>query len=150
MKDYCQNLAACARSVRACSNLNRSDFVSKTNTVFLYVADALASARFYADLFGNAPVEASPTFALVILPSGLALGLWGKDGVEPRPTASGGGSEIGFKASHAAEIDSIHGEWKAKGARILFPPTDLDFGRSFVAVDPDGHRLRVYAVAEEG
>ena len=32
---------------------------------------------------------------------------------------------------------------------IAFPPTDLDFGRSFVALDPDGHRLRVYAVAEE-
>jgi catechol 2,3-dioxygenase-like lactoylglutathione lyase family enzyme len=26
-------------------------------------------------------------------------------------------------------------------------PTELDFGRTFVALDPDGHRLRVFAPA---
>ena len=35
------------------------------------------------------------------------------------------------------------------GASIALPPTDPDFGRSFVALDPDGHRLRVYAIAED-
>lgn len=119
------------------------------NSLFLYVTDASASAGFYAGLLGIEPVEASPTFALFILPSGLALGLWGRDGVQPAPVAGGGGSEIGFKMDSAAQIDSTHWDWRAKGATIAFPPTDLDFGRSFVALDPDGHRLRVYAVAEE-
>jgi len=32
---------------------------------------------------------------------------------------------------------------------IALPPTDLDIGRSFVALDPDGHRLRVYASDKE-
>ncbi|OXE37675.1 MAG: drug:proton antiporter [Phenylobacterium zucineum] len=123
--------------------------MSNANTIFLYVADASASADFYAKLLGIAPVEASPTFALFILPSGLALGLWGKDGVQPAPIAGGGGSEIGFKVDSAAKIDRTHADWLAKGAKIAFPPTDLDFGRSFVALDPDGHRLRVYSVAEE-
>lgn len=27
---------------------------------------------------------------------------------------------------------------------ILQTPTDMDFGRTFVALDPDKHRLRVY------
>lgn len=27
-------------------------------------------------------------------------------------------------------------------------PTDLEFGRSFVATEPDGHRIRVYALAD--
>lgn len=123
--------------------------MSDNNTLFLYVTDASASAGFYAELFGIEPVEASPTFALFILPSGLALGLWGRDGVQPAPVAGGGGSEIGFKVNSAAKIDSTHADWQTKGATIAFPPTDLDFGRSFVALDPDGHRLRVYAVAEE-
>lgn len=123
--------------------------MTDTNSLFLYVADASASASFYAGLLGIEPVEVSPTFALFILPSGLALGLWGKDGVQPVPVAGGGGSEIGFKVDSAAEIDGTHADWLAKGAVITFPPTDLDFGRSFVALDPDGHRLRVYAVAEE-
>lgn len=38
---------------------------------------------------------------------------------------------------------------ESEGATIALPPTELDFGRSFVAVDPDGHRLRVYALTEE-
>ncbi|WP_338112929.1 hypothetical protein [Sphingomonas sanguinis] len=29
---------------------------------------------------------------------------------------------------------------------MLMPPTDRPFGRSFVALDPDGHRVRVYAL----
>ena len=36
------------------------------------------------------------------------------------------------------------------GVKILQPPTDMDFGRTFVALDPDGHRLRVFAAAEGG
>ncbi|ACB94183.1 VOC family protein [Beijerinckia indica] len=123
--------------------------MNDTNILLLYVADAPASARFYAELFGIEPVEASQTFALFILPSGLALGLWGKADVQPAPVAGGGGSEIGFKVKGAEEIDNTHANWLAKGATIAFPPTDLDFGRSFVALDPDGHRLRVYAAAEK-
>ena len=34
------------------------------------------------------------------------------------------------------------------GSKIRYQaPTDLDFGRTFVALDPDGHRLRVFAPA---
>ncbi len=123
--------------------------MTSSNTLFLYVADAPRSAAFYADLLAAKSIEASPTFALAILPSGLALGLWRKDDVQPAPTAAGGGSEIGFKVDGAAAVDETHAEWSARGAVIAFPPTDLDFGRSFVALDPDGHRLRVYAMAEE-
>jgi len=46
-------------------------------------------------------------------------------------------------------VDVIYDEWKAKGVTILMPPADLDFGRCFVAADPDGHRLRVYTVDDE-
>ena len=115
-----------------------------SNSILLYVTDAAASARYYERILGRKPVEASPTFAIFILKSGLGLGLWGRDGVLPAPTASGGGSEIGFKVDSAAEVDQWYAEWRANGATILMPPTALDFGRSFVATDPDGHRLRVF------
>lgn len=120
-----------------------------TNTLLLYVTDAAASTRFYTNLLDRQPVEASPTFALFILPSGLALGLWSKDGVQPAPVTAGGGCELGFKVEDGAAVDATHAEWRTKGATIALPPTELDFGRSFVALDPDGHRLRVYAIAEE-
>jgi catechol 2,3-dioxygenase-like lactoylglutathione lyase family enzyme len=120
-----------------------------TNAILLYVTSPEASARFYAKLLGRDPVDTSPTFVLFVLPSGLALGLWRKEGVRPAPAVSGGGCEIGFKVNCAAAVDATHAEWRAKGAAIELSPTDLDFGRSFVAADPDGHRLRVYALAEE-
>jgi hypothetical protein len=32
---------------------------------------------------------------------------------------------------------------------IIQEPTDMDFGRTFVGLDPDGHRVRVFAPAPE-
>lgn len=122
--------------------------MTDSNSVLLYVTDATASASFYTKLLGLEPVEASPTFAMFILPSGLGLGLWGKTGVEPAPVAAGGGCELGFKVETATMVDATHADWRGKGTTIVLPPTDLDFGRSFVALDPDGHRLRIYAMGE--
>ena len=39
-------------------------------------------------------------------------------------------------------------DWRAQGLRILQSITDMDFGRTFVALDPDGHRLRAYVRTE--
>ena len=123
--------------------------MTDTNILLFYVTDPQASRRFYADLLGREPVEASPTFVLFILPSGLALGLWSAGGVQPVPAATGGGSELGFRVNSVAEVEGTHADWQAKGATIALAPTDLDFGRSFVALDPDGHRLRVFVAAED-
>ena len=40
-------------------------------------------------------------------------------------------------------------DWSLRGLPILQAPIDMDFGRTFVALDPDGHRLRVFAPREE-
>ncbi len=109
--------------------------------VILYVDNPAASAAFYADLLGQAPAEQSPTFATFPLPSGIGLGLWSRHTVEPAAAAAGGGTEIAFMA---ADVDAVHAEWSAKGVPVAQPPTELDFGRTFVALDPDGHRLRVF------
>ena len=109
--------------------------------VILYVDDPAASAAFYADLLGRAPAEQSPTFAMIPLPSGIGLGLWSRHTVEPAAAAAGGGTEIAFTAM---DVDAVHAAWSAKGVPVAQPPTDLDFGRTFVALDPDGHRLRVF------
>jgi catechol 2,3-dioxygenase-like lactoylglutathione lyase family enzyme len=111
--------------------------------ILLYVDSPAASARFYADLLGAEPLEQSPTFAMFALPSGVRLGLWSRHTVEPAAAAAGGGGEIATIAPNAAAVDATHADWLARGLAILQPPTDLDFGRTFVATDPDGHRLRV-------
>jgi catechol 2,3-dioxygenase-like lactoylglutathione lyase family enzyme len=120
------------------------------NFIILYVDNPPASTDFYAGLLGQQPVETSPTFALFALPSGLMLGLWSRHTVEPAATAAGGGAEVAFTVDHAGTVDAVHGDWLSRGLKVLQPPVDLDFGRTFVALDPDGHRLRVFAPAEEG
>ena len=115
--------------------------MSDPSFILLYVANPTASAAFYADLLGHPPVEASPTFAMFALKSGVMLGLWGRDGVAPAAGAPGGG-ELAFVHG---DVDAAFADWSARGRTILQPPTEMDFGRTFLAADPDGHRLRVLA-----
>ena len=112
--------------------------------LILYVDSPTASAAFYAKLLGQDPAELSPTFAMFALPSGIGLGLWSRHTVEPAAIATGGGNEIAFAAD---DVDAVHADWSARGLVIAQTPIDLDFGRTFVALDPDGHRLRVFAPA---
>ena len=114
------------------------------NFLLLYVDDPAASAAFYADLLDAQPVEASPTFAMFKLDSGVMLGLWSRHTVEPSATPVGG-SELAFAVGGDAEVRSTHDAWRAKGLRIVQAPVAMDFGFTFVAADPDGHRLRVFA-----
>jgi catechol 2,3-dioxygenase-like lactoylglutathione lyase family enzyme len=116
--------------------------------IILYVASPTASAAFYADLLGKPPVEASPGFALFVLPSGLKLGLWTRQEVTPTVTAPGGGAELAIAVADDAAVDATHAAWKARGLGIAQPPLRLDFGHSFVALDPDGHRLRVFSPSQ--
>lgn len=113
--------------------------------VILYVDNPTASAAFYADLLGQQPAETSPTFAMFGLPSGVGIGLWSRHTVEPAAVAAGGGGELAFTAD---DVDAVYADWAGRGLSFAQPPTDLDFGRTFVALDPDGHRLRVFAPAQ--
>ncbi|MDX8437021.1 VOC family protein [Mesorhizobium abyssinicae] len=114
------------------------------NFVILYVDSPERSGAFYAALLGRLPVEASPTFVLFVLDGGFKLGLWSRHTVEPAAAAAGGGAEIVFAQDGPAAVDAAHRDWAGRGLNILQAPTDMDFGRTFVALDPDNHRLRVY------
>jgi catechol 2,3-dioxygenase-like lactoylglutathione lyase family enzyme len=115
--------------------------------VILYVESPAKSAGFYEALLGRAPIEASPTFVMFDMPSGLKLGLWSRHNVEPSATPPGG-HELAFVVADAASVAATHDEWRRRGLAIAQPPVRMDFGDTFVALDPDGHRLRVFAPAE--
>ena len=117
--------------------------------ILVYVENVAASEAFYAAALGRPAVESSPTFAMLPAGPNLMLGLWKRDGVKPTATPAGG-SEIALTAANEAEVDRVHAEWRARGVAIALPPTRLDFGYTFVATDPDGHRLRVFTPAGEG
>jgi catechol 2,3-dioxygenase-like lactoylglutathione lyase family enzyme len=114
------------------------------NFVILYVDSPEKSGAFYASLLGREPVESSPTFVMFVLDEGFKLGLWSLHTVEPPAAAAGGGGELVLAVDNATAVDATHADWADRGLKILQPPTNLDFGRTFVALDPDNHRLRVY------
>jgi catechol 2,3-dioxygenase-like lactoylglutathione lyase family enzyme len=113
--------------------------------ILLYVDSPKASGDFYTSLLGREPVETSPTFVMFALGGGLMLGLWSRHTVEPAPATTGGGSEIGIAVGNPAAVDATCAAWKAHGVSIIQEPTEMDFGRTFVGLDPDGHRVRVFA-----
>ena len=117
------------------------------NFILLYVDSPPLSARFYKELLGKPPVETSPTFAMFALDNGVMLGLWSRHTAEPAPAVAAGGSEIAFAVADKDAVTRLYAEWGARNLRIAQAPTDLDFGHTFVALDPDGHRLRVFAPA---
>ena len=115
------------------------------NFVLLYVKNPAQSAAFYAELLGHPPVESHPDFALFVLSSGVKLGLWSKHTVEPTADAHTGGSELCFTVENPDRVRATHAVWTERGLPVIQSPTEMDFGHTFVALDPDGHRLRVFA-----
>ena len=117
----------------------------KFSFVLLYVENPPASAGFYADLLGRPVIETSPTFAMLPLNDGVMLGLWSRQTVEPTATSLAGASEVAFTVADAAAVEATFADWKQRGLTIIQQPQRMNFGHTFLAVDPDGHRLRVFA-----
>ena len=115
------------------------------NFIILFVNEPRQSAAFYSALLDAEPVELSDTFALFNLQSGMRLGLWSRHTVQPPLPSEGSAAEIAFIVETDSEVDACHRAWTDKGLQILQEPTVMDFGRTFLAADPDGYRLRVYA-----
>ncbi|MBP9643025.1 VOC family protein [Budvicia aquatica] len=120
--------------------------MSEPSLFILYVDSPTASKDFYQDLLGLTLLEASPTFAMFRLSSGVMLALWSKHTVEPKAgqiTASG---EYAISVESVAMVDEYHQRWSEKGVTIIQRPQQMDFGYTFTATDPDGHRLRVLSI----
>ncbi len=73
------------------------------------------------------------------------LGLWQHEAVEPRADNKAGDREVVFTVANAEALRVTHEAWKARGLKIAQAPTAMNFGNTFFALDPDGHRLRVLA-----
>jgi catechol 2,3-dioxygenase-like lactoylglutathione lyase family enzyme len=123
--------------------------VTDPNFILLYVDNPQLSADFYAGLLGKEPVESSPTFAMFPLQNGVMLGLWSRHTVEPAMNGTPGAGELAFSVKDPQAVHDLYQEWAARKMRIAQAPTELDFGFTFVALDPDGHRLRVFAPSAE-
>jgi predicted enzyme related to lactoylglutathione lyase len=115
--------------------------------VLLYVDEPEASAAFYARLLDRQPLESSPNFVMFELSPNLRLGLWARRDVQPAPGCAADTGELAMGVETKEEVEALCADQKHKGVKILQEPVTMDFGRTFLAADPDGHRLRVFCPA---
>lgn len=115
----------------------------------LFVKNPMESGAFYSRLLNLQPVEQSPTFVLFALPNGIMLGLWSRNTARPTVVAEGGGSEICFTEESDEKVDEAYEKWQKLGVTIALKPMAMEgMSRTFVALDPDGHRIRVFCFEE--
>ncbi|HEV7318096.1 MAG TPA: VOC family protein [Ensifer sp.] len=113
------------------------------NLILLYVEDPIASAGFYTGLIGREPVAAFPSYVAFELENGLTFSLWSTQAKDFVSSGTGHRSEIAFLVKDDKEVERLYAEWQGRGIRIEQELKTAVFGRTFVALDPDGHRLRV-------
>jgi catechol 2,3-dioxygenase-like lactoylglutathione lyase family enzyme len=118
------------------------------NYILLAVKEPLKSAEIYNEILGMKPVESASTFVLYVLPTGLRLGLWSAADMKPAPQPAGG-VELSFSLPDHAAVLSTYDAWTKLGLKTMQEPTKMDFGFTFVVADPDGHRLRPFALNED-
>ncbi|WP_419735707.1 VOC family protein [Pseudomonas sp. COR18] len=113
------------------------------NLFLLYVQDPQKSRVFYEDLLGIPPEAAFPNYVSFSLKSGVALGLWSTSAQDFQSGGSGHRSEVAFLAETHAQVEALQQQWIDLGVVVEQPLHHAAFGPTFVALDPDGHRLRV-------
>ncbi|PJD95746.1 MAG: hypothetical protein CK426_09195 [Legionella sp.] len=118
------------------------------NVIVLYVDDIARTSQFYQDLLGIKPEEASPTFHSFALSNGMNLALKAKYSVTPPTEAKSDNGELAFTLDSNQNVDELFVAWQSRKIDILLPPTQAPFGYTFVALDPDGHRLRVASIGK--
>ncbi len=113
------------------------------NLIIFYVKNPLESANFYTSLFGVKPVQSFPTWVSFSFPNGLHFALWSTKAKDFVSEGNGSRSELSFLVPNDQEVHRLHEEWVRLGVKIEQPPFKAVFGMNFVALDPDGHRIRV-------
>ncbi len=117
----------------------------KPNSIILYVDNVARSTQFYAEILGNEPIEKFQDFTVFALADDFILGLQSKHCIDPKPENQIGGFELCLSDVTIQAVDRIYTDWKTRQIPMALEPVMLDFGYTFVALDPDGHRLRVCA-----
>lgn len=103
----------------------------------LAVRDVAASTAYYRDALGFAVTfeYGQPTYYVCLC----------RDDVQLHLLAVGGDARLpgqGGLCVFVNDVDAVHGELKARGARVVKPPADYAYGmRDFDVTDLDGNRI---------
>lgn len=113
------------------------------NLLLFYVENPIESALFYEKIFSQKPVASFPTYVAFSFENGLTFSLWS---IEAKNFVSGGRGhrcELSFMVEDEQIVREIREQWGVLGVTIEQDLHEAVFGLTFVALDPDGHRIRV-------
>ena len=113
------------------------------NLLLFYVKSPLESALFYEKIFSIKPVAAFPTYVAFSFANGFTFSLWS---IQAENFVSGGvghRAELSFMVQDEQAVRELRKKWGEFGAVIEQDLHEAVFGLTFVALDPDGHRIRV-------
>ena len=113
------------------------------NLLIFYVKNPLESAVFYEKIFEKKPVAAFPTYVAFSFENGFNFALWSTIAKDFVSSGSGNLAEMVFMVTDETEVRRIRKLWGDLGVTIEQELFDAVFGLNFVALDPDGHRIRV-------
>ena len=104
-----------------------------------------SAPHFIKKYWAPPPIESFQDFTVFALTDDFVLGLQSKHAIDPKPENHFGGFELCLSDISVEEVDKLYSSWQKQQIPIVLEPVKLDFGYTFVALDPDGHRLRVCA-----
>lgn len=113
------------------------------NLMIFYVQDPLKSAPFYEKIFSLKPVASFPTFVAFTFDNGLTFSLWSTQAKDFISGGTGHRAELSFLVPDEQAVTDLRKKWGEFGVEIEQDLHKAVFGLTFVALDPDGHRIRV-------
>jgi catechol 2,3-dioxygenase-like lactoylglutathione lyase family enzyme len=109
--------------------------------VALQVRDLATSAAFYTDRLGLRRAAVSPPGAVVFATEPIPFAVR-EPAVDLDATDRlGWGVALWLRAD---DVQRLHDELATGGVRIVIPPFDGPFGRTFAFADPDGYTVTVH------
>ncbi len=115
------------------------------DSIVLYVKNIQISQEFYEKILSCKAQALSPTFVSFKLPDGPLLELKQLAHCNPSSSITGGGTEISILIKNRDTLHCLFQDWSHKGTQFLLEPIEQIYGITFVAIDPDNHRIRVFA-----
>jgi hypothetical protein len=113
------------------------------NLLLFYVQNPLESALFYEKIFSRKPVASFPTYVAFSFENGFTFSLWSTQAKNFVSGGAGHRSELSFMMKGEQMVHELRKQWGALGVAIEQDLHEAVFGLTFVALDPDGHRIRV-------
>lgn len=113
------------------------------NLLLFYVKNPLESALFYEKIFSTKPIASFPTYVAFSFENGFTFSLWSTQAKDFVSEGAGHRAELSFMVENEQRVRELRNQWGEFGVTIEQDLQEAVFGLTFVALDPDGHRIRV-------